>query len=236
MPRIIVFFVIGLFLTAGAAGAAELVVVASTAPGIKSGQVVASGAALDVPAGANVTLVSPAGKTVVLTGPFSGAPGGGGGGGAADTSLFSALIKLFSGRGKDTGSLGTMRAAAGSEPDDLWVVDVGRSGRFCVPAQGPITLWRSDAAKQTSLKIRNLASNQKSELPWPAGAETLDWPPDVALGDGNSYLVRLKGRRSATEIALHLVPDGLPSEPHKAVWMADKGCVKQAKRLLANLH
>jgi hypothetical protein len=195
---------------------------------------VKSGAALDVPAGANVTLVSQSGKTIVLKGPFSGVPGGGGGGGG-DKSLVTALSKLLSASGSKSAALGTMRSGAAREPDDPWAVDVGRSGTHCVPVGGPVTLWRGGAAKASSLRIKNMSAGAKAEVAWPAGAKTLAWPAQATLADGNTYLLRLKGRKSATKITLHLVPAELPSAPHKAVWMADKGCVKQAKHLLAEL-
>jgi hypothetical protein len=195
---------------------------------------VKSGAALDVPAGANVTLVSQSGKTIVLKGPFSGVPGGGGGGGG-DTSLVSSLAKLLSASGSKSAALGTMRSGVARAPGDPWAVDIGRSGQHCVPAGGPVTLWRGDAAKAASIRIKNMTAGAKAEVAWPAGAKTLDWPAQATVADGNTYLVRIKGKKTASKITLHLVPAELPSAPHKAVWMAENGCVKQAKHLLAEL-
>ena len=61
--------------------AAQLVVVASTAPAIKPGQIVDGAKKLEIPAGASVTLVSQAGKSMKLAGPYSGVPDSGSGGG-----------------------------------------------------------------------------------------------------------------------------------------------------------
>ena len=63
--------------------------------------------------------------------------------------------------------------------------------------------------------------------PWRAGA---------ALGEGDKYLARMKGRRVSSKLVLHLVPEGLPTDAHRTAWMADKGCLGQARRLLARLR
>lgn len=233
MSRIVLSAFLGLLLMTVHAAAQDLVVIASSASGIKTGQMVKSGAALDVPAGANVTLVSQSGKTIMLKGPFSGVPGGGGGG---DKSLVSSLSKLLSASGSKSASLGAMRSGIAKEPDNPWAVDIGRSGTHCVPAGGPVTLWRGDAAKASSIRIKNMTAGAKAELAWPAGAKTLGWPAEATVADNNTYLLRLKDKKSATKVVLHLVPAELPSAPHKAVWMAEKGCVKQAKHLLSALN
>lgn len=70
----------------------------------------------------------------------------------------------------------------------------------------------------------------------PAGAQTLPWPSKTTLGEGDKYLARMKGRRVSSKLVLHLVPEGLPTDAHRAAWMADKGCLRQARRLLARLR
>ena len=235
MSKIVLSAAFGFLLVVGQAAAADLVVIASSATGIKAGQMVKSGAALDVPTGANVTLVSQSGKTIMLKGPFSGVPGGGAGGGG-DKSLVSSLSKLLSASGGKSVALGAMRSGVPKEPDTPWAVEVGRTGTHCVPAGGPVTLWRGDAAKASSIRIKNMTAGTKAEIAWPAGAKTLAWPAEATVADGNIYLLRLKSNKTASKVTLHLVPAGLPSAPHKAVWMAEKGCGKQARHLLAGLN
>ncbi|MCH7937895.1 MAG: hypothetical protein IH994_12535 [Proteobacteria bacterium] len=222
------------------AQAQQLVVIASGAPSLKPGQVVKSGTAIEIPAGASVTLVSETGKMVTLKGPFSGpaeAGGQGGGQGSADGKLIASLSGLLSGSGKETGSLGTMRAIAPPKPpSDPWVIDTGKSGDFCVQAKGPVMLWREKAGKARILTLKNLTDKSKSKAEWPAGSATLEWPSKVNLTDGARYLLRMKGSRAARKFKLHLVPGDLPSDAHRAVWMARNGCEKQAMRLLAGLR
>ncbi len=225
------------------AQAQQLVVIASGAPSLKPGQVVKSGAAIEIPAGASVTLVSETGKTVILKGPFSGpAKAGDQGGGQGDgkgegDKLIASLSGLLSGSGRETGSLGTMRAAAPPKPpSDAWVINTGKSGDFCVPAKGPVMLWRDKAAKARILTLKNLTDKSKSTAEWPAGSATLKWPSKVKITDGARYLLRMKGSRAARKFKLHLVPGGLASDAHRAAWMARNGCEKQAMRLLAGLR
>ncbi|MAF94542.1 MAG: hypothetical protein CMM60_02130 [Rhodospirillaceae bacterium] len=242
------FIGILLMTAAFSAQAQQLVVITSGAPSLKPGQVVKSGTAIEIPAGASVTLVSETGKTVTLKGPFSGPAkaGGQGGGqgdgqgdgkGGGDAKLIASLSGLLSGSGKETGSLGAMRAAAPPKPpSDAWVIDTGKSGDVCVQAKGPVMLWREKAAKARILTLKNLTDKSKSKAEWPAGSATLEWPSKVTIADGARYLLRMKGSRAARKLKLHLVPGGLASDAHRAVWMARNGCEKQAMRLLAGLR
>ncbi len=231
------YFLAAWFLAAFAfsAEAAQLVVVAGGAPGLKLGQVVESDASLDIPAGASVTLVSESGETVTLKGPHSGPPGLGGYGG--DKGLVSSLSSLLAGSNRETGSLGVMRAISPkTPPDDPWVIDIGRSGPHCVAATGGVVLWRAEHKKARIISLKNLADKSRSITNWPAGRNTLNWPAEVSLQDGARYLVGMKGSRAKKKLTLHLVPATLPTDPHRAAWMAQKGCTVQAKRLLRHLR
>ena len=115
-----------LVLSALPAPAAEFVVVAGGAPGLMPGQVVQSGATLEIPAGASVTLVSESGKTLTLKGPHSGSAGtGSAGGGNPGPGLIKALSGLLTVWGQETASLGTMRGVQPPPPPDpanRWVM------------------------------------------------------------------------------------------------------------------
>ncbi len=229
---------IGLILmtVAFSADAVELVVISSSAPGLKPGQIVNSGEPLQIPSGATVTLVSNSGRMISLKGPHTG-PSGFISGPTGDTRLISSLSGLLSGSAKDTASLGTMRAVGlPPPPTDPWVLDVGKSGDHCVPAKGPVTLWRAKSTGKKIFSLKNLSDRTQSRTAWPAGASTLKWPQNVRLKDGGRYLARFKRSRAARKFILHLVPDHLPSDAHKAAWMAEKGCGNQAKRLLSRLR
>lgn len=231
------FFLSGLSLIAVtfSAWAQDLVVISGGTSELQPGQIVKSDAPLNIPAGSTVTLVSESGKTVILKGPHAG-PAGIGAKGGGDASLISSLSSLLSASGKETTSLGSMRAAGPTpRPADPWVIDVGQSGDHCLPATGPHTLWRGKARKASIVSLKNLGDKSKSKSNWPAGASTLTLPSDVTLKDGALYLLRFKGSRVMRKFKVHLVPGDLPSTAHKVAWMVDKGCKKQAMRLLASI-
>ena len=228
--------VFGLAVAAVAASAAaeDMVVIASTAPDIKTGRLVADGSRLDVPAGATVRLVSEDGRAVTLNGPYAGTPGSGGGG--KKSGILASITRLYSGDSKNAGTLGGIRAAVPPGEADPWAIDVSRSTTTCVPADGPVILWRPRSSRDSALTLKDLSRGRKVTVAWPKGADTLAWPNDLALTDGATYIARRAGTLSATKVVVHLLPGGLPNDAHRAAWMADNGCVAQAKALLARLR
>lgn len=93
-------------MTAGAASAADYVILDSTAAGIEPGIVVDGGAELTVPTGAQVVLIDPAGETLMVEGPFSGPVSA-----AAEAAEDgSAIERLTTSRGTDTSVLGAVRS------------------------------------------------------------------------------------------------------------------------------
>ena len=83
--------------------------------------------------------------------------------------------------------------------------------------------------------MRNLTDKSNKTVPWPAGKKSIDWPSGMALSDGGTYLIRMKGSMKARRIEIYLVPAGLPSAAHRAAWMAERGCATQARAVLAGL-
>ena len=218
------------------ASAGDLVVIGGGTPDLQPGQIVNSNTPLTIPAGSTVILVSESGKTLTLKGPHTG-PVGIDNEGQGNAGLISSLSSLLAGSGKETSSLGVMRALAPPPlPTDPWVIDIGQSGDHCVAANGPARLWRGRNAKAWVISLKNLADKSKSVTDWPAGTSTLNWPSDVALVDDARYLLRLKGSRATKKFTMHLVPGDLPTTTHKVAWMAEKGCKTQAKLLLASLR
>jgi hypothetical protein len=76
------------------------------------GQSLASGASLTLPAGASVTLVSPDGHVLTLSGPYSGKPEQGETRPDASASGVSALSRMLTPRAAETNALGVIRGAA----------------------------------------------------------------------------------------------------------------------------
>ena len=139
-----------------------MVVVASSAPGIQPGRVVESGARLEVPAGATVTLISQSGKSVILKGPFAGPPGRDEGA-SGDAGVVSSLPRLFSGSGAETSGLGVMRSSRAKGPPEPWLIDVSHSGDHCVCSPRRAAFWRRTDRTKTALSLRRLAQDDGTE-------------------------------------------------------------------------
>ena len=86
------------------------------------------------------------------------------------------------------------------------------------------------------MSLQQLPGNEKVVVDWPAGTERIPWPQALPIKDDTPYLAAPSWRTSNAKIVLFLVPDGLPSDPHRAVWMNNQGCVQQARALLASLR
>jgi len=212
--------------------AAEVVVIDSNVPSLALGEIVDGERSVSLARAASVTVITARGKSITRAGPYSGKLAEGGAGGKKDLlAALSALLAVGSGGS----SLYVTRGAAAAGPDDPWQVDVTRSGDHCVPAASPIALWRPGSEKAGALWLKSIGSGEQLEITWAAGAPTLAWPAQPAPIDGAVYLARLQGWSTAARLVLHVVPAELPTEAHRAAWMAEHGCAEQAKALLRRL-
>lgn len=213
------------------AAAADIMVVASNAPSVPTGQTVDSAAALDLAAGQRVTFIAGGGKSLTRNGPYKGAAWEGAP--PADKAFLQSLGKLASGQGKTGTTLGAVRGGAKPDPDDPWALDVSRAGDYCVATGAPIVLWRAAPERAGTLSLTGMKEEGKTSIEWPAGAATVPWPQDVKLEDGAVYLARMDASPTAKRLIVRMVPGNLASDAHRAVWMGDAGCTNQARALLA---
>jgi hypothetical protein len=129
-----------------------------------------------------------------------------------------------------------MRSSRAKGPPEPWLIDVSCSGDHCVRSPRRAAFWRRTDRTKTALSLRRLAQDDGTEANWPRGSHTLSWPEDVPLVDGAEYVARLKHDSTARKIVVHVAPTGLPGIGHEVAWMAERGCVTQAKALLAMIR
>ncbi len=227
-----------------AAIAGQLIVIDSTVPELAPGQVVDGSKLLGIAAGARVTLIAEDGQVTTLIGPFSGRPGSGPGvpGGSG---LLGSLSRLVGGPSAASGAFAVMRGSRGADPADAWAVNLVRSVNVCVRAGATPVLRRKKSRMARTLSVKALPDGAEKYVEWPAGSDRIGWPEGLALTDGGRYLARvssrkslagMSGRTTETTLVVHLVPGGLPSDAHRAAWMAENGCIGQARALLAGLR
>jgi hypothetical protein len=221
---------------AAVAGAGEVVVIESNAPGLSPGVVVDGSKPLELAPGTAVTLVTGDGRVKSIKGPFSGVPFAGEESAPGGSALIRSLSRLISGKSPKTGELGMMRGERLVGRPDAWSIDVIRSGAHCVTDRLHALLWRPISVKAETLTIRRQPWGERVSVDWPAGTNSLIWPKALPLEHGGQYLVKLSSRISGTKLVVYVVPANLPTDAHLAAWMADLGCNEQALALVAEMQ
>lgn len=181
--------------------------------------------------GAKLTLLAEDGKTLTLTGPYSGAPGDGTAAGAPTGNL-TAIASLLQGHQQATSTLGVMRGNNAKVPATADLINVDSSGERCLSAD-PVVLWRSNATQAEQIALVDAKGAPLANFTWPAGEAQLPVPGRY-FEDAKSYLVQradkpisLKVHKAAT----------LPNNPAAlAAWMAKSGCKAQALIVLGGLQ
>ena len=229
-----------LFAAGLSAQASEFVVIeADDKAGFAQGDVIADGASITIPSGSSLTLISEDGMPVTLPGPFSGVPKSSGSGGNSDLSV---LASLLSNSNKSTVSLGVVRAAGSKKDDSVpspYLVNVDVSGARCLPSDGTIVLYRSDASETTTLKLTEMIGNKEvrsSKGKWKAGDNQMSLPRKmVSMFKDDSNWKFVTGDNSV-DLNFHAMPSSLDNATKKAIWLAEQGCKPQAIALLSNLR
>jgi hypothetical protein len=211
----------------GAAQAADLVVLEARGVSLRPGQTVDAAKPLTLKQGQHVTLITPAGATLKLDGPYDKAP-------AADQAkgvpVTNALSQLVAQRQARIGEVGTTRGATIVALPDPWVLDASRAGTVCLRDGSEAVLWRPDMAHEAVLSVTPADRSWRTEAHWPAGSDHISVPPPAIIKGGATYLVSLNGVQSAMKV--ESMPANLANDAVRAAWMADKDCEAQARALL----
>lgn len=219
--------------------AASLVVISSTDPAVKPGEVIDSTQGVTVSGGGKVTLISDQGKKVVLEGPFAGPVTAGGSEDPRGGGVVASLSKLITKREAITTKLGTFRSAKGPQtvqPDDPWFIDVSKGGHHCVRHHLDATLWRPDKDGGGTAQLSFGAQGPTWRLVWPKGQSTLAWPRNVKIKDGARYLIQIPDTAKPMTLILHTHRGEFPTEAHAAAWMATAKCSRQAAQMIDGMQ
>ena len=113
------------------------------------------------------------------------------------------------------------------------MVDTGKTGHHCIQIGAKTLLWRPGHSKATRLTLENVDDGSKAVVDWPSRTRTLTWPARIKFKDGGNYKVHLEGVPTSRRFVLHLLPEGLRTDAHRAARMFGKGCERQSRQLLA---
>ncbi len=217
------------------ASAAQVVVLASTVPGLNPGALVDSATAIKVPAGGMVMINELSGKTRTIAGPYDG-PIAGPAPTAQNQDLASSLGRLVASRHAEQSRLGAVRSAPDQRLQDPELVTVAYSSTQCIRSGAPVRLWRpSTMDADSAVIITDAATSTTIRTVWHKGLTALNWPDELPIGSGGRYLVNLEFSPRPVELVLHRLPDGLTVPAEQAAWMESAGCRRQALLLLERI-
>jgi hypothetical protein len=223
----------------GAAMAEDLVVIdASKAPALALGAVIPDGKAIELPAGAKVLLVGASGKTVSLTGPYSGTPSAGTPKG--DGKLMVALASLVKPKSEETGYVGATRDLPWRTTEaDILALDGRMKDTQCVvEGDGKQVNLLLDPNKPRADKITlmSVESGAAAELNWPVKTSSMRWPSAVPFDDGNTYIVDIpqpaSQPASLTQFTVKVVPKAAANKVERISQLIEAGCTEQARMMV----
>jgi hypothetical protein len=180
--------------------------------------------------GQSVSLIGPDGKMIQLKGPYDGPAAK-----VADVqtaSVTDMLQPLFT-RGKtETAMPGVIRDATSGGPDTTpWVLDVSKSGDFCVHQAVGYDLWRADAGPAETVTIQPADHPGTPVLvQFDAHKSRAALPDSMNFVDGEKY--KLTGGGKTTVITAHTIPETVPLDRTSAAWFMTDHCELQAQALL----
>ena len=229
MRSLLFFLTIPLICFSIGSSADQLVVIASSSEQFSPGAVVDASREIVLPTNVSVTLISSDGGTITLNGPYKGKPNRGGSN--SNKSFIDVLSEIAS---KEASSgIAVFRNSPGSRPD-LWAININKPGTYCVQDGAEAILWSNRVGSSAKLHITSVGDpGDVTDIDWPGGARTVDWPDSLSLKDGSSYGLQLAG--VSREIKVRIIPASLTTDAHRAVWMWNNGCEKQARRVVRAL-
>lgn len=214
---------------AAAAQAANLVVVEARGIDLKPGAEIDGGKPLSLKEGQVVTLISPSGEIIKLSGPMNAAPAPAQGGSTVDVK--GALRTLVTQELADNAELGVVRGAADDPvPPQPWLVDVTRDGTRCLPEHYPVVLWRPGGGGASPMTIAPYDRSWVVRTEWQAGADRLSMGGAVPLRTRQTYVIRVGTKEAA--VTLVTIPAAVNNDAMRAAWMIEVGCTPQVKALL----
>jgi len=218
---------------AASSQAGDLVVIVSSDPTFEVGIVMDGSRPISVAANASMVLVSSDGRTIRLSGPYNGAPDTSGS--SSDSRLVDSLSRLITKKASSPTTLAVFRAGIKQAPagrPDIWGIDIARAGRYCLRRDRPAVLWWAAARPGAAVTFSNTGDSSRSvRISWARGKRHLAWPKELTLSDGATYVARFWAEDSGEQLVTVLMPD-LGTDAHRAVWMAEHGCTRQALRVL----
>jgi hypothetical protein len=200
---------------ASAANAQDFVVVAAVGLDFMPGDRINSSLPLDLSGGQHLTLISTAGATLRIDGPYTSIP--------AETQT---EVPDFASR---WAQIGVSRAAQLVPLPEPWLFDVSQTGNVCLRDGSAAVFWRSSATAESEFTVTPVDQTWRAQLRWPAGLDRIAADAGLPIRAGANYFMILDGEQSA--LAVKSVPSTLDNDLMRIAWMVEMGCEPQARAL-----
>ncbi|WP_069469704.1 hypothetical protein [Candidatus Marithrix sp. Canyon 246] len=230
MSRLIILLLLT-FATVNVTQAANMVVINSNDTNLFSkGKLLNTDISHNIPAKVKITVVFESGSVKTVIGPYSQPlkdPLA-----VNDPKLVITLANFLKNK--------SIFRSRGEDPSYPWLVDVNTTKRFyCIAPASNVILSRpqSDSQSASTLLIKHTRTDKVVIVRWPAHKTSLNWPSSLPVRYGDTYKIEVKTRSNSSikKLVLHQLPNGLPTNSHKVVWMVGRGCIREASQLLSRL-
>ena len=161
------------------AASADLIVLQSSAPGLKSGSSLSDSANINIPSGKSAVFVLPSGATKTVSGPYSGKASDFTKGQSTNAALLDAVKKYVSTGGADTSGVGAMRSAGPSRSRKRggfsWTeVPINANGDYCLAKGERLMLARSPGdTRALDVTLIDMQSSTRAKVSFERGKRRL---------------------------------------------------------------
>jgi len=207
------------------------VVVAAEQASFQPGDLLDDSKSVTLADGARLTLLAETGKTIKLSGPYSGIPGSEGAAASQKNADLKVIANLLQGHQQKNTVLGVVRNTPARELPDASLINTDNPGSPCL-SDDSVVLWRANAANPEQVTVTDAQGKVIASLAWPAGQSQLA-APKLAFEDGKSYQIQRDFQ--PVDLQIHKASAQPESLTARIAWMARSGCNEQALSLLKKL-
>jgi hypothetical protein len=217
--------------TAGLSPAcADLHVIESTAPSIKVGSQLADRDSITIPAGGQIRVVLPSGKTQTIRGPFTGTVAELVKGQPRNEGVLVWLKDFLKTGGATEATPGATRSIGREAPKPRvgfsWsAVPVTMDGNVCIEKDARLQLVRAPSSPADRVAVIDASTSERGEAQWEAGSDAAAWPANLTPRPDGTYHI-LMGDRPPRRITLRVLPK-LPADEDVLTELHKLGCKQQ---------
>jgi hypothetical protein len=222
--------VLAAVLVAATAARADLHVIESGVAAIKVGSQLADRDSITIPAGAQIRVVLPSGKTQTVRGPFTGTVAELAKGQPRNEGVLTWLKDFLKTGGATEVTPGATRSIGREAPKPRigfsWsAVPVTMDGSVCIEKGARLEIVRAPNLPAERVAVIDAASSERGEAQWEAGSDRAAWPANLAPRPDGTYHI-IVGDRLPRRIVLRVLSN-LPADDDVLTELHGLGCKQQ---------